>query len=71
MKISNAADEDHWTNNATLIAAAPELLAALQLIVEEAGHAFGHSDGPGTINRMAYMARAAIAKATGDTHGRN
>lgn len=52
--------------NKALIAAAPDMLAALQAIIEEAGPSFGHSDGPGTINRMAYAARAAIAKATGE-----
>lgn len=53
--------------NAALISAAPDLLEALQAIVDEAGPSFGHTDGPGTINRMAFAARAAIAKATGGT----
>ena len=51
--------------NAALIAGAPELLAALQSIIEEAGPQFGNDDGPGTINRMARSARLAIANATG------
>lgn len=42
------------------------LLAALYAIVEEAGPSFGQTDGPGTINRISYKARQAIAKATGD-----
>ena len=40
-----------------------DLLAALKKIVEEAGDQFGRTDGPGTINRMSYSARAALAKA--------
>jgi len=50
--------------NARLIAALPDLLAALQAIVDEAGNAYGHNDGPGAVNRMAFFARSAIAKAT-------
>ena len=51
--------------NARLIAATPDLLAALQAIVDEAGPQFGHDEEPGCINRMARLARLAIAKATG------
>lgn len=51
--------------NARLIASSPDLLAALLAIAEEAGDQFGHKEGPGTINRMAFHARQAIAKATG------
>lgn len=51
--------------NARLIAAAPELLTALQAIIDEAGPMMGLDDGPGSINRIARIARAAIAKATG------
>ena len=51
--------------NARLIAAAPILLDALQAIVDEAGPQFGHDEEPGCINRMARLARLAIAKATG------
>ena len=51
--------------NAQVMAAAPELLTALLAIVNEAGPKFGLDDGPGTINRMAYAARQAIAKAGG------
>lgn len=50
--------------DARLIAAAPELLGALQAILEEAGPQYGNDDGPGCVNRMARIARAAIAKAT-------
>lgn len=38
------------------------LLDALKAIIEEAGPDFGHTNGPGTINRMAYAARTAVAK---------
>ena len=48
-----------------LIAAAPDLLAALQALVAEAGPRMGLDDTPGTINTMSRLARAAIAKATG------
>lgn len=62
--------QEHAANNALLIAAAPDLLAALQAIVEEAGpqYGFAEADGAviGTINRLSYLARAAIAKATGE-----
>ena len=47
------------------------LLAALHAIIEEAGPSFGQTDGPGTINRISYAARQAIAKATGETHEQN
>lgn len=53
--------------DARLIAAAPDLLAALLAIAKEAGDWFGHDEGPGTINRMAFHARQAINKATGET----
>lgn len=49
--------------NAALIAAAPDLLYALQQIAEETGPATG--SGFGTINRIASIASAAIAKAGG------
>ena len=58
-------DDVECAANATLICAAPDLLAALLAIVNEAGPKFGLDDGPGTINRMAYAARQAIAKAGG------
>jgi hypothetical protein len=63
-------DEEGETKaNAKLIAAAPELMTALLQIIEEAGlrMGFAEADGAvfGTINRMAYCARQAIAKATG------
>lgn len=48
--------------NARLIAAAPDLLAALLAVIEEAGPQFGNDDGPGTINHIAYLARQAVAK---------
>ena len=52
--------------NKRLIESAPELLAALQAIIEEAGPQYGNDDGPGCVNRMARIARAAIRKATGE-----
>jgi hypothetical protein len=51
--------------DAALIAAAPELLAALQAIVAEAGPRMGLDTAPGTINTISRLARAAIARATG------
>lgn len=55
--------------DAKLMAAAPEMLSALLAIIEEAGEGFGFPDSQGrvtgTINKMAYAARAAIAKAAG------
>jgi hypothetical protein len=51
-------------SDAALIAAAPDLLAALQAIVAEAGPRMGLDDTPGTINTMSRLARAAIARAT-------
>ena len=60
----------NFKHDIPLIAAAPDLLAALQAIVEEAGpqYGFAEADGAviGTINRLSYLARAAIAKATGE-----
>ena len=55
----------HIDADAALIAAAPELLAALHAIIEEAGPAFGNDDKPGTINKMSRLARVAVARATG------
>lgn len=52
--------------DARLIAAAPDLLAALQAIVNEAGSRMGLDDTPGSINTMSRIARAAINKATGE-----
>jgi hypothetical protein len=43
----------------------PELLAALQAIVAEAGPRMGLDTAPGTINTISRLARAAIARATG------
>ena len=52
---------------AQLLRAVPDLIAALEAIVEEAGPSFGFAekDGAviGTINRLAYIARTALAKA--------
>ena len=53
-------------HNAQLVAEAPSMLAALQAIVDEAGPGYGHDDGPGSVNRMARLARLAIASATMD-----
>jgi len=39
-----------------------ELLAALQAIIEEAGSQMGLNDGPGSVNRMARIARQTVAK---------
>lgn len=60
-------DRDQQNADALLIASAPTMLEALRAITEEAGDLYGH-EGPsgfGTINRMTYLARAAIEKATG------
>lgn len=56
--------------DARLIAAAPELLAALQNLVAccEKHRAFTHTGNTVTGNRM-YEARAAIARATHPSHG--
>jgi len=51
-------------SNAQLAASAPDLLLALKAIVDEAGPRFGHDDTPGCVNRMARIAREAIARAT-------
>lgn len=49
-------------DDAQLIAAAPELLAALKAIIAVVGPQFGLDDAPtGTIDRIAYLARKAIA----------
>jgi hypothetical protein len=56
--VARAADGDFSPANGDLIAAAPELLAALQHIVEY------DNDGLGSIGES--LARAAIAKATGE-----
>ena len=57
----------HWANgNARLIAAAPELLAALQLAsVELANMRAGLKPLVGDLQRADVAVRAAIAKATG------
>jgi hypothetical protein len=46
---------------AELIQQNAALLAALQAIIEEAGSQMGLDDGPGSVNRMAYIARQAVA----------
>ena len=51
--------------NAQLIATAPFLLSILKAIVDEAGPQFGLDDKPGTINRIAFLARHGIAATTG------
>jgi hypothetical protein len=56
---------DDQTEAEPLIEAAPDMLAALRAIVDEAGPQFGHNEAPGTINRVSYLARAAISRATG------
>lgn len=48
--------------NARLIAAAPHLLSALELIAEQTSEG---ADSTGTIGWLGAIARAAIAKATG------
>jgi len=53
-----------YEDKARLIAAAPELLAALAAIVKEIGPQFGiNDDDTGTLHTVARIARAAIAKA--------
>ncbi len=46
---------------AELIQKNEDLLAALLAIIEEAGSQMGLNDGPGSVNRMAYIARQAVA----------
>jgi hypothetical protein len=46
---------------AQLIEQNAALLAALRAIIEEAGAQMGLDDGPGSVNRMAYIARQAVA----------
>lgn len=43
-----------------------EMLAAFQTIASIAGPQFGNDDGPGTVNRMARVARTTTAKARGE-----
>lgn len=59
--------EEAWSN-ACLIAAAPDLLAALEAIAKQADFsalAFPNAPGRGDLLAIAQMARAAIAKAMG------
>lgn len=56
--------DDEWRANAVLIAAAPELLAALEAMLA-AGSAYG-CDFTQNNPRIAMQARAAIAKAKGE-----
>ncbi len=57
---------DEAIANARLMADAPKLLKALQDIIDEAGPQYGNDEGPGCVNRMARIARAAIANVTGE-----
>jgi hypothetical protein len=59
----NAGDDDRAQADARLIAAAPELLAALLDVLPDLSH-YASTHGPGPDRRLA-VARAAIAKATG------
>ena len=59
---------DNATTDARLIAAAPELLEALKLVVSSLDYWFKRYDDPeGAKSEMMNRARAAIAKATGET----
>lgn len=49
--------------NARLIAAAPDMLAALRAVLKECGPLDSDPDAPGTLNAIGRIARAAIAKA--------
>lgn len=60
-------DDEEAAANARLIAAAPELLEALRMMLEDADDAHGRGDGtPWVTFASMNRARAAIAKATGD-----
>jgi hypothetical protein len=63
-----AKDDGEATDNARLIAAAPELLAALQSFIDLSDDGSLHIDGsPATEDPALTAARAAIAKAEGIT----
>lgn len=69
MQVSN---QVNWSADAHLMAAAPELLQALQDFSEYAHAKECETDGPvkyshGEITGLAYAARAAIAKARGQS----
>jgi hypothetical protein len=62
LKVNGGSDAD-----LALIAAAPELLDSLEAILEESGiKDFSDAEPAGTVKRIAYLARAAIAKAKGE-----
>ena len=66
--VHNPADNELYAN-ARLIAAAPELLAALQSFVEVMDESFGYPDTANEVDKLtkaAAKARAAIAKALGE-----
>jgi len=50
---------------AELIKQNADLRAALQAIIDEAGSQMGLDNGPGSVNRMAYIARQAVAEGAG------
>ena len=52
--------------DAVLIAAAPDLLAALRCFIEDERFHVGIGGNPIVVDKMIAAARAAIAKATGD-----
>ena len=65
-RMQNAYRDDLRESNARLIAAAPELLAALQDLAEEAARSvYPQPDKPDSAWAKLVRARAAIAKATG------
>lgn len=57
---------DHYAGDAALIAAAPDLLAALQHALERFECIPEHRDEMGIFRNAARIARRAIAKATGE-----
>jgi hypothetical protein len=61
--ICERGDEEQEQANARLIAAAPDLLEALQILAE---HDFGTTGWTPLLERAAMIGRAAIRKATGE-----
>jgi hypothetical protein len=66
LAVAQSGDPDELRANARLIAAAPELLDALQHALERLECIPGDRDETGVILHSINKARAAIARATGD-----